>query len=182
MRKIDDTRILLLFRDNKTKEEGFNLLVEKYKEQIYWHIRRIVVSKEDTEDILQDTFLNIYRHLDSFKENSSLYTWIYRVATNECGMMFRKRKILTSSIDDCSEVLISKLHQECGDTGDEILVKFQEAILQLPHKQKLVFNLRYYEEMSYDDISKILESSVSSLKTNYHYASEKIKEYMIKNS
>lgn len=182
MKKNDDTHILLLFRNKKTKEEGFTLLVETYKEQIYWHIRRIVVSKEDAEDILQDTFLNIYRHLDSFKESSSLYTWIYRIATNECGMMFRKRKILTSSIDDCSEVLIGKLYQDYGDTEDDILVKFQEAILQLPHKQKIVFNLRYYEEMSYNDISKVLESSVSSLKTNYHYASEKIKEYMIKNS
>lgn len=177
---IEDKDLLILFRDDKTKDKGFTLLMNKYKQRIYWHIRRIVVSKEDTEDILQETFINAYRYLGSFKNESSIYTWLYRVATNECSKMFRNRKMLTSSYDAIGDTLINKLYQETDIDSDEILLKFQEAILRLSEKQRLVFNLRYYDELSYQEIADITGQSVATLKTNYHYASEKVKEYMLK--
>ena len=177
----NDEDILSLLRSSKTRDKGFSLLMDKYKERIYWHIRRIVVSHEDAQDILQDTFIKVYRFCDSFVGNSQLYTWIYRIATNECIRMFHDRKIDFTSYDQVSEILIDKLHEETTECEDTILVKFQEAVLRLPEKQKLVFNLRYYDELSYEEIAGILDSSVGTLKTNYHYASEKIKEYMINN-
>ena len=176
----DDKDLLVLFGDSKTKDKGFTLLMDKYRERIYWHIRRMVVSKEDSEDILQDTFISAYRYLNKFKSESSIYTWLYRIATNECLKLFKSKKMGISSCDVVGDVLINKLHSEININGDDILVKFQEAILKLPHKQRLVFNLRYYDEISYDEIANITGQSVATLKTNYHYASEKIKTYMLK--
>lgn len=175
-----DEEIITLIRERKTADKGFTLLMETYRERIYWHIRRIVVSKEDAEDVLQETFINAYRYSSSFKGNSTLYTWLYRIATNECSHLFRKRKLMTTSYDNSADLLIGKLHEEADVGCDEILIKFQEAILRLPHKQRIVFNLRYYDELPYSEIAQITGSSEASLKTNYHYASESIKEYMIK--
>ncbi len=177
----DDDEILLLLRSNKTKDKGFSLLMDKYKERIYWHIRRVVISHEDAQDIMQETFINVYRFCGHFVGNSKLYTWLYRIATNECIRFFHSRKISFTSYDQMSEMLVDKLHEETMECEDVILIKFQEAILTLPEKQRLVFNLRYYDELSYEEIAQILDSSVGTLKTNYHYANEKIKEYMINN-
>lgn len=174
-----DEEILSVFREQGTKSKGFTLFMNKYKERIYWHIRRLVVSHEDAQDILQETFINVYNNLDGFAGNSKLYTWVYRIATNECLRLFRNRQKFISSYDAISEDLINKLHNIDTEDSDSILVRFQEAILSLPEKQRLVFNLRYYDELSYEEISQVLDSSVATLKTNYHYASNKIKALMI---
>ena len=175
-----DEYILSLIGDEKTKERGLSLLIDKYKERIYWHIRRLVVSHEDAQDVMQETFLNACRYIDKFESESRLYTWLYRIATNECIRVFRKNKLIFTSYDSIKGELINKLYYETSDESDKIVLKFQEAILHLPKKQRLVFNLRYYDEMSYEDISKVLNISTSSSKTNYHYASEKVKNYMLK--
>jgi RNA polymerase sigma-70 factor, ECF subfamily len=173
-----DEEILSMFREQSTKSKAFTLLMNKYNQRIYWHIRRLVVSHEDAQDILQETFINVYNKLHTFSGESKLYTWLYRVATNECIRLFRTKKQFLTSFDELSEQLVNTLHDTASEDGDKILVKFQEAILRLPEKQQLVFNLRYYDELSYEEISQVLDSSVATLKTNYHYASSKIKEFM----
>ncbi|WP_048920843.1 RNA polymerase sigma factor [Rufibacter radiotolerans] len=174
-----DEEILSLFHEPRTKDKGFTMLMNQYQTRIYWHIRRLVVSHEDAQDLLQETFINVYKHLNSFAGDSKLYTWLYRIATNECLRLFKERKRFLVSSEEISEKLIDTLHGSCPQDSDEILVRLQEAILRLPEKQRLVFNLRYYDELPYEEISKILDSSVATLKTNYHYASGKIKEFMI---
>ena len=179
MVKATDEEILSMFKEQATKSKGFTLLMDRYKERIYWHIRRLVVSHEDAQDILQETFINVYHNLEGFSGNSKLYTWLYRIATNECLRLFRNRKKFLMSADGINEELINKLHDTSTGDSDTILVKFQEAILRLPEKQRLVFNLRYYDELPYEQISQVLDSPVATLKTNYHYASARIKAYMM---
>lgn len=176
-----DGHILSLIQKPVTKEKGFRLMMDTYKERIYWHIRRLVVSHEDAEDILQETFINAYRFIGSFNGKSKIYTWLYRIATNECIKLFRDKKRMNRNMEELTENLTQKLTESAAEGGDEILIKFQNAILRLPEKQRLVFTLRYYDDLSYEEISSILKTSVSSLKTNYHYAQEKIKQYMLNN-
>jgi len=178
MNETADASILLMLKDPATKDKGFLQLMEIYKEPIYWHIRRLVVSHEDAEDILQETFIQVYRFAGSFKGESKMYTWLYRIATNECIRHFRKNKKWASDSGSI-EKMSGELSETDSENSDAILVKFQQAILQLPEKQRIVFNLRYYDELSYEEIGQILNSSVNTLKTNYHYASEKIKKYLI---
>jgi len=175
MNEISDATILSMIKDPDTRDKGFLLLMDSYKKPIYWHIRRLVVSHEDAEDILQETFIQVYRFASFFKGESKIYTWLYRIATNECSRHFKKNgnKMLVA------EVASNELSETDIETSDVILLKFQQAIQQLPERQKIVFNLRYYDELSYEDIAQILNSSVGSLKTNYHYACEKIKKYLI---
>ncbi len=173
-----DADIFSMLNAPETREKGFLLLVNTYKEPIYWHIRRLVVSHDDAEDILQETFIKVYRFAGSYKGDSRLYTWLYRIATNECLQFFRQSKKWNSNSGRRNEMLVGEMAGHDGHSGDTILVKFQEAILHLPEKQRLVFNLRYYDELSYEDISQILNSSVNTLKTNYHYARERIEQYL----
>ena len=165
------------------RERGFRLLVDSFQEPIYNYIRRLVVSHEDAEDVLQEVFIRIFRHIDQFREESSLSTWIYRIATNESLRLLNSRKKReTVSTEDMQESLISQLRaSDYVDYENELAVKFQEAILRLPEKQRLVFNLRYYDELDYEEIAYILDSKVDTLKVNYHYAKEKIKEYILNN-
>lgn len=161
-------------------ERGFRMLVESFQEPIYWHIRRLVVSHEDAEDILQEVFIRVFRHLGQFREESSFSTWIYRIATNESFRFLKSRKEEIVSAEDMQEELISKLKtSEYIDYENELAVKFQTAILKLPEKQRIVFNLRYYDELGYDAISQITGDQAATLKVNYHYAKEKIKEYIV---
>lgn len=163
-------------------ERGFRILVEKYQRSIYWHIRRMVVSHEDAEDVLQETFIRIFKYLNEFRADSSLSTWIYRIATNECYRFLDKKKEILVSTEEIQADLINKLMtSEYVDYDNEMEVKFQQAILTLPEKQRLVFNLRYYDELSYEEISQITDTKVDTLKANYHFAKEKIKKYMINN-
>ena len=149
------------------RERGFKMLMNSFQVPIYNYIRRLVVSHEDAEDVLQEVFIRIFRHIDQFREESSLSTWIYRIATNESLRLLNSRKEEgVVSAEDVQEELMSKL-------------KFQEAILSLPEKQRLVFNLRYYDELEYEEIARVLDSKVDTLKVNYHYAKEKIKEYIL---
>ena len=166
----------------KNADVGFRMLVEKFQSPMYWHIRRMVVSHEDAEDVLQETFIKIFRHLDDFRAESSLSTWVYRITTNECIRFLNRRREQTVSTEEVQEELIGKLMaSEYVDYDDAMEVKFQKAILTLPEKQRLVFNLRYYDELKYEEISKITDTKVETLKANYYFAKEKIKEYMINN-
>ena len=166
----------------KNVDEGFRLLVETYQRPMYWHIRRMVINHEDAEDVLQETFIRIFRFWEDFRSDSSLSTWIYRITTNECIRFLNKKKEGTISTEEIQEELINKLMaSEYIDYENEMTIKFQKAILKLPEKQRLVFNLRYYDELSYEEISQITESKVETLKANYHFAKEKIKEYMTNN-
>jgi RNA polymerase sigma-70 factor (ECF subfamily) len=173
-----DEAILSMMSKRETREQGFTLLMESHKERIYWHIRRLVVSHDDAEDILQETFINAFRHHQSFKGECRIYTWLYRIATNECIRFFKKNKRTNGKAK-----LLAKDSPDIpsNDMGTEshILARFQEAVLKLPERQKIVFNLRYYEELSYDEMAQVLDSSVNALKTNYHYACEKVKDYLI---
>ena len=169
---INENKIRQIYKSNR--EQGFRLLVEYFQEPIYYYIRRLVVLHEDAEDVLQEVFIQIYRHWDQFRNESSLSTWIYRIATNESCLLY--------TTEDMQESLISQLRaSDYVDYENELAVKFQEAILRLPEKQRLVFNLRYYDELDYEEIAYILDSKVDTLKVNYHYAKEKIKEYILNN-
>ena len=174
-----DAEIVILIKNPATKDKGFIQLMDIYKEPIYWHIRRLVISHEDAEDILQDTFIQVYRHASSFKGESKIFTWLYRIATNECTRHFRQNKRRKENYDLLNREVKGDLSGTDPEDSRLIIIKFQQAIIQLPEKQRIVFNLRYYDELSYEDISQILNASVSTLKTNYHYASEKIKQYLI---
>lgn len=162
-------------------ERGFKMLMDAFQKPIYNYIRRLVVSHEDAEDVLQEVFIRVFRHLGQFRSESSLSTWIYRIATNESLRLLNSRKEEGNiASEEVQEELISKLQaSDYIDYENEMVVKFQEAILNLPEKQRLVFNLRYYDELEYEEIARILDSKVETLKVNYHYAKEKIKEYIL---
>ena len=161
------------------RERGFKMLMDSFQVPIYDYIRRLVVSHEDAEDVLQEVFIRVFRHIDQFREESSLSTWIYRIATNESLRLLNGRKDEgVVSAEDVQEELMGKL-KASDYIENELAVKFQEAILSLPEKQRLVFNLRYYDELEYEEIARVLDSKVDTLKVNYHYAKEKIKEYIL---
>lgn len=180
MNELTDEQILVLFGDASTKDRAFTLLMDRYNARIYWHIRRLVVTHEDAQDLLQETFINVYRYLHTYQGESRLYTWLYRVATNECLRLLRERKRFLASFQEIDEKLVDALQETTGPESDQLLVQLQEAVLRLPEKQRLVFTLRYYDDLPYDEISKILDCSVSTLKTNYHLASSKVKAFMMK--
>ena len=178
--KVDEDKIREACTRNP--EEGFRMLVDQFQQPMYWHIRRMVVSHEDAEDVLQETFIRIFRYIGDFRSESSLSTWIYRIVTNECIRFLNKKKEEILSSEEVQEDLLNKLMaSEYVDYDNEMEVKFQQAVLRLPEKQRVVFNLRYYDELSYEEISKITDSKVETLKANYHFAKEKIKEYMTNN-
>lgn len=182
MNEASDEYLFSLIKDPISKDKGFLQLMDTYKRPLYWHIRRLVVSHEDAEDILQETFINVYRFADSFKGESRIFTWLYRIATNECTKHFRKNKNWLKNAELITDQMIGSISGSDSDNSEAMLVKFQQAILKLPEKQRMVFNLRYYDELSYEEIGQILDSSVNTLKTNYHYASEKIKQYLIEHA
>ena len=181
MESNDRELITKLKRDDK-KEIAFNELVIKYQERLYWHIRKIVLSHDDADDVLQNTFIKIWKNIDNFRQESSLYTWLYRIATNESLTFINsnKRKHFVP-MNETSEFLMANLISDPFFEGDKIQLKLQEAILRLPEKQRLVFNMKYFEEMKYEAISEILETSVGALKASYHHATKKVEEYL-KNS
>ena len=161
---------------------GFNLLIRKYQEQTYWHIRRIVIDHDDANDLVQDTFVKVWKNLKNFREDSKLYTWIYKIATNEAlSFLKKKKRKLLLPIVDYENYLSQKLQDDNFFNGDEIQLKLQKAILTLPEKQRLVFNMRYYDEMKYDDMSEVLGTSVGALKASFHIAVKKIENYIKEN-
>ena len=175
----NDKDILQKLKDKNSRNEGFSLIVEKYSEQLYYHIRRMVVSHEDANDLVQDTFIKAYTNLDRFRFDSAIYTWIYRIATNTClNFLDKKKRQYTFSALSFEDTLANKLESDEYFDGDEIQKKLQKAILTLPPKQRLVFNMKYYEELKYDEISAILSTSVGGLKASYHHAVTKIEKYL----
>ena len=177
-----DTNILNAFRDKNSRNYAFNLLVKKYQQSIYYHIRRIVIDHDDTDDLVQNTFIKIFQNLEGFREDAQLYTWIYRIATNEAlAFLKSKRNKFFLPFKDVEQQLTNSLKDTPFFNGDEIELKLQKAILTLPEKQRLVFNMRYYEEMKYEEMSEILGTSVGALKASYHIAVKKIEELVIQN-
>jgi len=176
-----DEELLKICRNAETANYGFNLLVRKYQERAYWLIRRIVIRHEDADDAVQETFVKVWKNLDTFKGNSKLYTWIYRIATNEALALLksRKRKFLLPILDYENQ-LAQNLRDDSFFDGDEIQLKLQKAILSLPTKQRLVFNMKYYEEMKYKDMSVVLGTSEGALKASYHIAVKKIEEFVLR--
>ncbi|KAA5535020.1 RNA polymerase sigma factor [Taibaiella lutea] len=173
-----DQQIIQYCVQNKDMDKGFDLLMNAYGKRLYAHIRRMVAGEQDAEDVLQETMINVIKSIKDFKNESKLYTWLYTIATRECLKFFKQKKIVLKDFNEANEWLSNSLYAEQSIKAETILVKFHAAILTLPEKQRLVFNLRYFDELSYEDISKITETSVSSLKTNYHYAFEKIKNQL----
>jgi len=155
-------------------------LIERYHQSLYWHIRRIVVSHDDAQDVLQETYIQIHTHLDELRQADSERAWVYRIATNEALQWLRSKHAFLSLEDDDASPLINTLMADTyTDTGDALVLLMQEAILMLPTMQRTIFNLRYYDEMPYEEIASVTGSSVSSAKTNYHYAKEKISNYIL---
>ncbi|MCU0454856.1 MAG: RNA polymerase sigma factor [Bacteroidales bacterium] len=169
--------IIGLFRSDV--ERGFRMLVEAYSKKLYWHIRRLVILHEDADDALQNTFINAWRKLSEFRSESSLYTWLYSIATNEALTIINKRKRDRAvSFEDIGSILANSAEGSTWFDGDEAQVKLQNAILKLPEKQRIVFNLRYYEEMPYEEMSRVLKTSEGALKASYHHAVRKIEEML----
>ena len=163
--------------------EILKIVTELYGKRLYWHIRRIVVGHDDAEDALQETFLKIYNKAGTFRgDRESLLPWCYRIATNEALQLLRRRARLFQSLDSVSAELAGKLVEECAPDADRMSVLFQQAVLQLSTQQRIVFNLRYYDDLSYSEISRITGKSENSLRTNYSYAVNKIKEYLKENA
>lgn len=178
MSEYSDQELLALFKDNEKRNYAFNLIVRKYQEKLYWHIRKIVIKHDDADDILQNTFIKVWKGLDRFRADSKLYTWLYRIATNESLTFLKQQKTkYLMPIVDYEHHLKETLESDEYFNGDEIQRKLQKAILDLPEKQRVVFNMKYFDEMKYDDMAEILKTSVGALKASYHHAVKKIENY-----
>jgi RNA polymerase sigma-70 factor (ECF subfamily) len=178
----NDQELLALFKEPTTKEQAFTSIIKKYQEKLYWHIRRIVISHDDTDDVLQNMFIKVWKGLENFREDSQLYTWLYRIATNESLTFLTQQKKRNSiSINDDENGLSNKLKSDTHFDANKLEWKLQLAIQSLPEKQRLVFNLRYYDEMPYEQMSHVLETSEGALKASYHHAAKKIENYILNN-
>lgn len=176
----DDQEILFRFKDPSTRESAFTELMKKYQEKIYWHIRRMVIDHEDSNDLLQNVFIKVWKSLDDFRQESQLYTWVYRIATNEClSFLEQKKKRASISIESGEGFLSERIKAERNFDNGKPEWKLQLAIQELPEKQRIVFHLRYYDEMPYGEMSKILETSEGALKASYHHAVKKIENYIL---
>ncbi len=178
--QLDDKVLLEQFRDPVTKEAGYTRIIKKYQEKLYWHIRRMVVEHEDANDVLQNMFIKVWNGLENFREDSQLYTWLYRIATNESLSFLEQQKKRSSvSLSDVESGLSNKLQADKHFDANKLEWKLQVAIQQLPEKQRVVFNLRYYDEMPYEKMSKVLETSEGALKASYHHAVKKIEDFIL---
>ncbi len=178
MSDYNDKELLALFKDVEKRNYAFNLIVRKYQEKLYWHIRKIVIKHDDADDILQNTFIKVWKGLDRFREDSKLYTWLYRIATNESLTYLKQQKTkYLMPIVDYENHLKETLESDEYFNGDEIQRRLHKAILGLPEKQRIVFNLKYFEEMKYEEMAEVLKTSVGALKASYHHAVKKIENY-----
>ena len=179
MADVEEQNILSHLVNPKTSAQAFAKLVRLYQERLYWHIRKMVLSHEDTNDVLQNTFMKAWNGLASFRGEAQISTWLYRIATNETlTFLNNKRMRNISGIDDVEGLLISQLHADTYFSGTDVEMKLQEAILTLPEKQRLVFNMKYFDDLTYEEMEKILETSVGALKASYHHAVKKIEKYL----
>jgi RNA polymerase sigma factor (sigma-70 family) len=180
VQQIDDAALLRDFREPHTREKAFNSIVKKYQERIYWHIRRMVVNHDDANDVVQNTFVKAWKGLDNFREDAQLYTWLYRIATNESLTFLEQQKKKASvSFDEVEAGLSNQLRAEKNFDANKLEWKLQLAIQQLPEKQRVVFTLRYYDEMPYEEMSRVLDTSEGALKASYHHAVKKIEDFIL---
>jgi len=180
--QIEDRELLQQFRQPETKESAFTAIIKKYQEKLYWHVRRMVIDHDDANDVLQNVFIKVWNGLENFREDSQLYTWLYRIATNESlTFLEQQKKKAAVSLSDVETGLANKITADSNFDANRLEWKLQLAIQQLPEKQRVVFNLRYYDEMPYEEMSKVLETSEGALKASYHHAVKKIEDY-IKNN
>ena len=176
---LSDSELLVEFRNPVTKEKAFTSIIKKYQEKLYWHLRRMVVDHDDANDVLQNVMIRVWNGLENFREDSQLYTWLYRVATNECLTFLEQQKKRSAvSLSDVGSGLENKIKADQNFDGNKLEWKLQLAIQQLPDKQKIVFQLRYYDEMPYEEMSRALETSEGALKASYHHAVKKIEDYI----
>ncbi|UYZ63743.1 RNA polymerase sigma factor [Hymenobacter weizhouensis] len=176
---MEDQEILTQFRDPATRNVAFNQLVRKYQSKVYWHVRKMVVDHDAADDLTQDVFVKVWNHLEGFRQDAQLYTWLYRIATNEClSFLASKRRRFLLPLHDVGAELTAKLETDHSLAGDEVELKLQKAILRLPDKQRLVFNLRYYDDMPYEQMAEVTGTSVGALKASYHHAVKKIEQYI----
>lgn len=175
-----DNELLVQFRNPLTKERAYTAIIKKYQEKLYWLVRRMVVDHDDANDVLQNVFIRVWKGLENFREDSQLYTWLYRIATNESLTFIEQQKKRTSvSLNNEESGLSNKIRADQHFDGKKLEWKLQLAIQQLPEKQRIVFQLRYYDEMPYEEMSKVLETSEGALKASYHHAVKKIEDYML---
>ncbi len=176
---IDDKLLVAQLKQADTQEQAFRNLMLLYKKRLYWHIRKIVLSHDDADDVLQNTFIKIFKNIHSFKEDSKLYSWMYRIATNE-AITFINKKAAIQKVDlsELQYKMVDNLHNDMYYSGDEIQHLLQKAIVSLPQKQQLVFNMKYFDEMKYSDMSEVLDTSVGALKASYFHAVKKIEKFL----
>jgi|TARA_Y100000385_G_C13105130_1_gene647045 RNA polymerase sigma-70 factor (ECF subfamily) len=179
----EEKQLIVRLQRKDSREAAFKELISLYKKRLYWHIRKIIISHEDTDDVLQDTFIKIYKNIASFKGNSKLYSWMYRIATNEAlSFLKRNSKHQQHRLNEvANDFAINNLTSDIYFEGNDIQLKLQQAIATLPQKQRLVFNMRYFDNIKYKDISDILETSEGALKASYHIAVKKIEQHLINN-
>ncbi|MFN4314715.1 MAG: RNA polymerase sigma factor [Chitinophagaceae bacterium] len=176
---LSDSELLASFREPVNREKAYTALIRKYQEKLYWHIRRMVVDHDDANDVLQNVFIRVWKGLDNFREDSQLYTWLYRIATNEClSFLEQQKRKAAVSFEDVESGLSNKIKADSHFDANKLEWKLQLAIQQLPEKQRVVFSLRYYDEMPYEEMSRVLETSEGALKASYHHAVKKIEEYI----
>lgn len=179
---VDEITFITQLQDAKTKEIAFKELVSTYKERLYWHIRKIVISHDDADDVLQNTFIKIFRNIDNFKQESKLFSWMYRIATNEAISFINKRARESNlDISEFHQELTSNIESDHWFSGDDVQGILQKAIATLPTKQQLVFNMKYFDELKYKEIAEILETSEGALKASYFHAVKKIETYIKSN-
>jgi RNA polymerase sigma-70 factor (ECF subfamily) len=175
-----DLELLQMFRDPLTKEKGFTAIIKKYQEKLYWHIRRMVVDHDDANDVLQNVFIRVWNGLENFREDAQLFTWLYRVATNECLSFLEQQKRKSAlSLSEVESGLSNRLVADKHFDPSKLEWKLQLGIQQLPEKQRIVFNLRYFDEMPYEEMSRVLETSEGALKASYHHAVKKIEDFIL---
>lgn len=177
---VADDELVSLFGQSLSGERAFREIVERYQKRIYYHVRRIVIDHDDASDVVQNTFIKVHGALSSFRSDSKLFTWIYRISTNEAlTFLKKKRQRIFLPLVDVEKELSDKLHSDPLISADKIQLKLQKAILKLPEKQRIVFHFRYYDEMPYEEMSAILGTSVGALKASYHHAFKKIEKYLL---
>ena len=179
MKSSSENEIVEKLRDPKTRREAFTQVVEEYSEKLYWLIRKMVLSHDDANDILQNTFLKAWLNLDNFRGDAKLFTWIYKIAINEnITFLNRQRAMNNISLDEADVFMLERLKGDEYFDGDALQLRFEEAILHLPEKQRIVFLMKYNDEMKYEDMSEILGTSVGALKASYHHAVKKIEAFL----
>ncbi len=176
---IEEQVLVNALQSEDDREDAFRSLVSQYKQRLYWHIRKIVLDHDDADDVLQNTFIKVYKNIDSFKGQSKLYTWMYRIATNE-SLTFLKRKArrANTTLEEVKENALANLEADVYFEGDQIQLQLQKAIAELPEKQQLIFNMKYFEEHTYEELSEILDTSVGGLKSSYHIAVKKVTAFL----